>query len=102
MSYAPPNLVVSRRFEKGYKRANAHLQHLIEITVRETIKLYRADRINFSRHYDRVEGLRQNDVLEARVSHADRMLMRVSANELRLLDVGDHDTPARYSDDLYT
>lgn len=102
MSYAPPNMVMSRRFEKNYKQANAHLQHLIERKVRQTVRLYRADRINFSRNYDRVEGLRRRDVLEARVTDAHRMLMRVTDDELRLLDVGDHDTPARYTDELFT
>ena len=93
-----PEILMSFRFKKNYKKANAALQGLIEGAVKDLIRRIRSDKTSFMRQYDRIRGLTRTDVLEIDVSGANRLIALWDAGCVRLLDVGGHEIPSRYND----
>ncbi|QDV39269.1 hypothetical protein [Tautonia plasticadhaerens] len=94
-----PTIVMSRRFDKAYRRSNAILKGLIEGACRDFVRLFQSDHTQFKRRYDRLAQL--PDVLEVDVTGGHRMIAHGDSEVLRLLDVGGHDVVPRYTGSMF-
>lgn len=93
-----PNIVMSKRFRRSYRKASVSLQRLIEGTVHDLVRRYRSDSTRAKFGYDRLAHLQpQLSLLEVDISGANRMVADIAENEIHLLDVGGHDTVPRYT-----
>ena len=89
-----PEITMSRRFDKAYRKCSARLQGLVEGAVHDVVNNIRSSPSQASQHYDRHAKIA--GVLEIDVSGACRMLAIWENGCLHLLDVGGHEVVPRY------
>src|SRR4051794_8198501 len=96
---APPAIVQSERFRRGYASASPGLRLLIEGAVHDFVRKQRSLPKQVTRGYDRHAVHR--DVLEIDLAGGPRMLARYGRGKLHLLEVGGHDIVRRYGSAEY-
>ena len=67
---------------------------MVETSVHDFVRRYRADARTVAAHYERVKGFKpkRNDILEFEISGANRMVAHWTPPHLTLLAVGEHST----------
>ena len=89
-----PEITMSRRFDKAYRKCSARLQVLVEGAVHDFVNRIRSSPSQVSLNFDRLAKI--PGVLEVDVSGACRMLATWQNICLHLLDVGGHEIVPRY------
>jgi hypothetical protein len=84
-------LRVTPRFLRQYNKAVLG-QQMAEGAVHDFVRAYESNPTDAPRQYQRVQGLRRNDVLEFKIGGGHRMIGLWQPPTLTLLAVGDHST----------
>ena len=93
-----PSIIMTKRFHRSYRKASVSLQGLIEGATHDLVRSFREMRTDVKRGYNRLKHLQPRlNLLEVDISGANRMVVDVENDCIRLLDVGDHETIPRYT-----